>query len=35
MRCVEGSVVARFTRDMMREMSADDEGRMVERIDVE
>ena len=32
---VEGRVVARLTRDIMRDMSADDEGRIAERMDVE
>ena len=34
-REVDGIVVERFTRDMMREIRADEEGRMEERIDVE
>jgi hypothetical protein len=35
MREVEGSVVARLTSDIMRDISADDEGRIAERMDVE
>jgi hypothetical protein len=35
MRVVDGRVVQRLTRDMMREIKAEEEGRMEDRIDVE
>jgi hypothetical protein len=35
MRWVEGSVVQRLTREMMRDINADEDGRIEERMDVE
>ena len=35
MRVVDGRVVQRLTKDMMREIKAEEEGRMEDRIDVE
>jgi hypothetical protein len=35
MRVVDGRVVQRLTRDMMREIKAEEEGRMEDRIEVE
>jgi hypothetical protein len=35
MKCAEGSVIKRFTREMMSEIRAEEDGRIDDKIDVE